>query len=153
MKNNFTKIAVLFGFLIFTPQAFAQEEAEAPDLAAIVADYLNAWAAINEPDTDLEDLIHYNSFFTSDISYEIPEFDMDFQGEDFLGTEVDSSGRVRNSKYSVVDIIVGKNVVFLKSYHKSERRRSEEDEWQGVSGSEFLVFEFEGDKIKRVFDY
>lgn len=153
MKNIFTKITFLFGFLFFTTGAFAEEEAAAPDLGAIVADYLDAWAAINQLDTDIDDLNHYNSFFTADISYEIPAHDMVFQGEDFLGSEVDSSGRVRNSENSIDEIIIGKGVVFLKMIGTSDMRRSVEDEWKTFSRPDFMVFEFEGDKIKRVIDY
>lgn len=152
MKNKLKTITVLIGFLFFTPGAIAQGEAEAPDLGAIVADYLVAWAAINQLDTDKDDIKHYDSFFTSDISYEIPEFDMVFQGDDFLGSEVEGSGRVRNSDYSVAEIIVGKGVVFVKLSLSSERL-SADAEWKKLSGSDFMVFEFKGDKIKRVIDY
>ncbi len=153
MKKNFTKIAALFGFLIIGPQAFAEEEAKAPDLGAIVGDYLNAWAAINQLDTDMDDYKYYNTFFTEDISYEIPEFDMVFQGEDFLSGEPSGSGRVRNSENTIDKMIIGKNVVFLKMNGKADMRRSEEDDWQTISRPDFLVIVFEGDKIKRIIDY
>ena len=153
MKTFLAKFGILFVLLAFVFLAMAQDDVPAPDLEAIVADYLDAWAAINGLEITLEDLKHYDSFFTSDISYELPKFDMVFQGEDFLGSELNITGLVRNSDYTIAEIIVGKGVVFLKSSNKSEQRRSEEDEWQNVSGSEFLVFEFEGDKIKRVIGY
>lgn len=136
----------------FLASAFSvAEAASTKSIIAIVEEYLDAHAAINQLEVDENAFKRFGGLFTPDIVYEIPGENLRFEGDEFLNSEV-PRGHVRNTTIKLDGLMIGKSVALVRITQSAEFK-TRDDKWRAVSIPKLLVFEFEDGKIKRIIDY
>jgi ketosteroid isomerase-like protein len=148
--ENTLRTVVLVGLIAL----FGSARADASDdkLTSIVDKYLAARQATMLQASTTNDVDVLLAFYTEDIIYEHPRVKMRIDGRAtiregmarFLGATKDTR-IVTINRISGVDMVVAEYRVTFKAQEGSS--------WKDVSRTQVTLFEFAGDKIKRVVDY
>ncbi|MEM6583855.1 MAG: hypothetical protein AAF699_21450 [Pseudomonadota bacterium] len=132
-------------------QQASADNIKTQSLSLIVLAYLDAYAAINQVDSDADDFKAFNHLFSDDVVYEIPSQNMRFEADEFLSSDV-TTGRIRNTRIILDSLIVSDVTAFAKISQFSEVKTSE-GAWRPIVRQELLVFEIQNGKIHRIIDY
>jgi len=122
------------------------------DLQGIVKKYLAARQATMLQASSMADVDALLAFYADDVVYEHPRVKMKIEGKAtmkegmarFLGLTRDAS-IVTLNQISNLNVVVAEYQVTFKTEDKKS--------WKEVTRKQVSLFEFEGEKIKRVVDY
>jgi len=154
MTNNFAKSTlraiVLIGLITLSwsvPAAASDERLE-----AIVDKYLAARQLTMLEASAPADVDNLLAFYSEDVMYEHPRVKVRIEGKAKIREGMlRFLGATRDASIVPVNRISGANMVAAEYRVSFKARRG--DSWEEVSRKQVTIFEFEGDKIKRVVDY
>jgi ketosteroid isomerase-like protein len=122
------------------------------DLKSIVNRYLAARQATMLETSTLTDVDHLLSFYAEDVVYEHPRAKMRIEGKANMREGMGRFlGATRDTKIVTLNQISNVNVVVAE--YQISFKAQEENSWKSVSRKQVTLFEFEGNKIKRLVDY
>ena len=153
MKKGDKKILLAVAFIGLVALGGAVRAAASDDnLSGIVNKYLAARQATMLQTSTLADIDTLLSFYTEDVVYEHPRVKMRVEGRARMREGMSRFlGVTRETKIVTVNQISNVNVVVAE--YQVTFKAQDGDAWKEVSRKQVTLFEFEGDKIKRVVDY
>ena len=147
-KSLLTAVLIGLAAMILPAQVNASDET----LKDIVDRYLAARQATMLQASTPADVDRLLAFYTDDIIYEHPRVKMRIEGKTKIREGMLSFlGVTKNTKIATVSFITGVNVVVAK--YRVTFKAQEGSSGKNVSRTQVTLFEFEGNKIKRVVDY
>jgi len=131
---------------------WARATAAEIDLKGVVDKYLAARQATMLQTSALADLDALLAFYTDDVVYEHPRVKMKIEGRATMREGMARFlGLTRDARIVPLNQIANLNVVVAE--YRVTFKAQDGDSWKEVTRRQVTLFEFEGEKIKRVVDY
>lgn len=123
-----------------------------PDLGALVDRVLSLERARQAPGATAADVDRLLALMTDSITYEHPRAGARLHGKAVLRQGMlGYLGTVRNARDSVVQRTTAPGVVVVVTESRGEMAR--DGNWVPISRRALRVFEFEGDRVRRIIEY
>ena len=147
---RFLLVVILFGLIAIIPHV--EVNAQDENLTRIVKRYLQARRATMLENSTAADVDALLALYTENVIYEHPRVKARIEGKAKMREGMLSFlGVTKNTKIATLNFISGVNVVVAE--YRVTFKTQEGSSWKTVSRTQVTLFEFEGDKIKRVVDY
>jgi len=152
--NRFTRkthLALVFMGLVVAA-GFARATTSDTNLAGIVNKFLAARQATMLEKSALTDIDALLAFYAEDVVYEHPRVKMKIEGKATMREGMGKFlGLTRDARIVTLNQISNLNVVVAE--YQVTFKAQDGNAWKEVTRKQVSLFEFEGEKIKRVVDY
>ncbi|HLN97420.1 MAG TPA: nuclear transport factor 2 family protein [Pyrinomonadaceae bacterium] len=148
--EKFLLRVILIGLIATIPHV--EVNAQDENLTRIVKRYLEARRATMLEKSTTADVDALLAFYTENVIYEHPRVKARIEGKAKMREGMSSFlGVTKNTKIATLSFISGVNVVVAE--YRVTFKAQEGSTWKAFSRTQVTLFEFEGNKIKRVGDY